>query len=354
MGIRAFALAAACLGAMPSCLDPTEISITIESDSCASLSDVEVFVGDTTSPSAVAPTSACKGTRVGTIVLVPSGKGGSISLRVRAAEKMGGSCTDVPTHGCVEVQRNLQFLPHARLPITIKLDSACIDADCGGQTCVGGMCVECPDCVHDAGADVSIARDAGTDGGVVLTCKPPWFNMPVTATVWHFQEPAGPNMMISDEAKTCFGTAQLAVTSSGCGNTAVLGSGGTLGCDANAIASSIDFHVAFRVASLTSTTSGTLVAKSAPGWKITIDHLQLGFQVTNGTTVSQATIGTPISVNAWHSVEVRVANGILDGAWIDGAMVKVSAPLTVFESVKPPITIGTTVNCKLDELYIFR
>jgi len=147
---------------------PTEIFLTIDTNACASLSRVDIYVGGTDGAApqvASAPGCTDVSGRVGTLALLPSGR---VDARVQIAVvgAGGGACTDPATTEaqCIVSRRVLSFVQHRRLDLPIFLDSACAGHVCPtGQTCevVQGA----PVCVGetcDADGGVACALDGGT------------------------------------------------------------------------------------------------------------------------------------------------------------------------------------------------
>jgi hypothetical protein len=185
------------------CLDATEITLDITTDSCSSLKTVEIYVGTDESgvasaPSAVANACSDPSTgEVGNIRLVPSS---GISDRVSVAivgTLFGGSCTPDSTSdpSCIIARRSIAFSPHRNETLDIRLSSACAGVFCEApatcevdpKTGIAGCQSSCQTgCASDAGppADVVITPDViVVDSGPPLQCVAP-MPLPTTTAYW--------------------------------------------------------------------------------------------------------------------------------------------------------------------------
>jgi hypothetical protein len=136
-----------------SCLDPTEVMLTITTDiPCAvdgsgTYAPTKTFVDladvdgqwDT-----VASRSVCA-SRVGSLALLPGGRDEvRFAVRGEVTDDLGG------THEVVATRR-VRFVSHQKLPISVRLSASCLDVTCpdpATQTCQDGVCVgniEAPD-----------------------------------------------------------------------------------------------------------------------------------------------------------------------------------------------------------------
>lgn len=170
------------VAAFASCLEPTEIRVEVRtdlpcSDPAPRVDWTRVAVGlpgavDGTSPQI--DTRSCrpdgKLSYIGTFVMVPSGRGERVELRVaqhaRTPQMSSSDCTgSMIASDCIVARRVVQYLHHSRLTLEINLAKACLGKNCpDGFTCEQGSCVP-SDCTinpalcaeHDAGTDM----DAG-------------------------------------------------------------------------------------------------------------------------------------------------------------------------------------------------
>ncbi len=164
------------------CQDPTEITLQITSDSCATLTETGIAVGSLTTfdtRTFSATQSGCaRPAYVGSIVLIPSGStDGTLGIKiVGAIGKDPATCTRADPK-CIVARRALGFLPHTSLTLPIALEASCAGIACDDPTttCVKGNCVSATvdphacasgDCLLDGGAP-----DATVNTGVpvVLT-----------------------------------------------------------------------------------------------------------------------------------------------------------------------------------------
>jgi alpha-tubulin suppressor-like RCC1 family protein len=117
-----------------------------------------------------AATSACKDGRIGDIVLVPSGQGPEIAVRVVADIDDPSPCTKADGYkGCIVARRIIKFVPHTPLTLPIALDASCVGVPCDeNTTCVNGACVNAEVmnpalCVGDGGC--ALSGEGGIDSG---------------------------------------------------------------------------------------------------------------------------------------------------------------------------------------------
>lgn len=198
---RAFAILATTIALcdlVSSCKEPTQITLEIRTDvrcggSNPRLEWTEISIGasngnvDGSSPVARVPSNdkpACIDGYVGKLVLVPSGRGERIQVRVAAHVKLDVSPPDATpkcvgsTIGgdCLVARRVASFVRQSSLTLPIFLSSACLGKTCpADETCVQGACRPadcetnpslCMSSMMDAGSgDATIPVDAGTDGG---------------------------------------------------------------------------------------------------------------------------------------------------------------------------------------------
>jgi len=171
--------ALACLALFGACLDPTEITIVLQTNfACSDFGGARIRVG-----SQFTDTTACKpGSNgiadVGTLVVVPSGSlDRAIDIAVYGAVVDGQPAPSLDTcaaqatndNGCVTTTRALHFILHQPLTLPILIDSRCAHVNCPtNTTCVAGACVsiqcEASSCNPDAGVDSGLV-DSGTDAG---------------------------------------------------------------------------------------------------------------------------------------------------------------------------------------------
>ena len=158
-----------------SCLDATEVNVTVQTDlQCPNdlrpgpqLDRTEIMVLVDGEYRVVGSKDGCTNGRVGNIVFVP-GKHNEVRLRVR------GTIHNRPR--VLDADRILRFLPHQSLKLTVDLSTACLDIDCPmGQTCVAvgtrGICREPPDNLPPDGGsdDGGVPEDADTLDAIPIT-----------------------------------------------------------------------------------------------------------------------------------------------------------------------------------------
>lgn len=169
--------------ASATCLDPTEVRLTIQTNIC-DLREVAVFLEGTSAPSATTTLTqdpSCdpsKMRKAGTVVFIPSTGGGS---KARFGFKVegtltGGSCDGAMKSKCVvATRRSAGYIDHTRLDLPVDLTRDCVDVTCAdNQTCVSGRCVSAD--VACGGKTCELA-DASVDAPVVdapVEAQPPW------------------------------------------------------------------------------------------------------------------------------------------------------------------------------------
>jgi hypothetical protein len=144
------------LASAASCLEPTEVRITIKTNICATL-DVSIAVNDQppSTKNKFPPKDCDKGTHaLGDIVFVPSGTGNRFTFKVT------GCSSDTQ---CATASRNIAYLPHTPLALDVELTADCVNVTCpDNATCVHGDCVsnvlDCKDKTCNDGGLVSDAQ----------------------------------------------------------------------------------------------------------------------------------------------------------------------------------------------------
>lgn len=180
-------IAGLALGAV-GCRTPTSIALTVTSDvNCADLKGVAIT---TTSPGAsesAAPTTTTTqctsqpgGSRIGTLVIVPSGgNDGEIAVRVVAGiDRPVEECSAASNYqGCIVARRIIRFQPHVELTLPVELHINCKSVACDAtSTCVNSGCRpakiddpgECLECGSDGGVD-SAKPDVSGDAPITET-----------------------------------------------------------------------------------------------------------------------------------------------------------------------------------------
>lgn len=147
LGALSFVL---CLLAV-SCLEPTQIEVTLRTDvAWAEGRTVAVSVGKTSAleqaePSTVAEQSWPQSGQIGTLVLLPSDdRDEPVSVRVvMGLGRDPSTCTLEDAKGCIIARRRLSFVPHSPLALPIALYAACEGIPCDANTtCTAlGTCV---------------------------------------------------------------------------------------------------------------------------------------------------------------------------------------------------------------------
>lgn len=163
---------------LATCLEPTEVRVTIYSNICETL-DVAISVNDN-APSARktfrAQACGAQSGRLGDIVFVPTAGQGRFTFHVNAAAPGGDCATNTR---CVSASRNVAYLSHTSIDLAVELTSDCIGVPCpDGQTCTHGVCVDnVVDCKNnkcdDAGPPDVVVEDVIALEGVVPVCMPP-------------------------------------------------------------------------------------------------------------------------------------------------------------------------------------
>jgi hypothetical protein len=154
------------------CRSPTEITLILSSDTCATIQGTSITAGDPSLIATEAPTtetSRCDidGGTIGTFVLAPSG---SKDARVAVTIVSGighpaDDCTPPAYENCIVARRELSFVPHTPLFLPILMSKACVNVPCSGSTtCVDHTCVsdEVPDparCTDPAMCAVTVPGD---------------------------------------------------------------------------------------------------------------------------------------------------------------------------------------------------
>lgn len=152
-----------------SCLEPTEVNVTIKTDLRCSVeemgkyqldrTDVQVVVdGQTRS---VGTKEGCSKGRVGNVVFVP-GNHPEVHLRVV------GAVQGEPDP--IVAERILRFLPHQSLALDVELSTACVGVKCDtGFTCKDGTCVPIPQNVPSPdGGDLVDGPNPTLDSGMLV------------------------------------------------------------------------------------------------------------------------------------------------------------------------------------------
>lgn len=167
-------------GALAGCRTPTSITLSITTDvRCADLKGISITAGNsgsfetaspvttTTNCTAISPTVS----RIGTLVVVPSGGNDELAIRVVAGiDRPVEECTAASEYkGCVVARRVIRFQAHVELTLPIELHLNCKSVACDAtSTCVAAGCksatVKDPGCVGD-GCFVPV-DDASTDTSI--------------------------------------------------------------------------------------------------------------------------------------------------------------------------------------------
>ena len=134
-----------------SCRDPTEMMVRITTNAPCDQLDVSIGVG--AAGEALSGEGATqKGCHdaaaapayVGSIVLVPSDRDVSLTVRVTAGGgRSAASCLEAFGKGCIVARRTLRYIAHATLNLPVLLDTQCDGQSCSDtSTCVLGKCVD--------------------------------------------------------------------------------------------------------------------------------------------------------------------------------------------------------------------
>jgi hypothetical protein len=338
------------------CLDPTEVTLELSSDACGQIGEVEIFVGDSTTP--VAVTSKCDPAngRIGSLVLVPSKSPNPIVVRART-HLANGTCDGKNPFLCIRAARSVRYVAHHPLELPIALDRACVDVSCAAnETCFSGTCV--PMDVDDHCMN-GVCTPSPSDAGL---CEPPYVNAPTGMPwVWHFDSPmvvdqygkcpAAPIDVGPGNPMTTCGTAAFEKAFDGSTSWAEM-----LGCPTNPSAGQ-SFHVAFwfRVPP----SGGIFLQKLEPvgagasGWSIemgTAATLVFASTLSTGASMS-VPIGGALMPGSWHAIEVW-ARSAMFSAWLD-KMPAVMVSMDIGASPNAGMFIGPLRGGAIDELYIY-
>ena len=217
--VVAGAFVGAAVVAAGACRSPTQVTFVIDTDlPCDRLQGVAIVVAsdarDAMTRADLAAyttkTIRCESTsRVGTLVVVPGGDTGAITVIAGLRQPVEGCKVSEGYKGCIAARRTFAFVEHVPLTIPIVLRESCVDVPCDVETtCARGQCVSsavscdedgtCSDPEtlsagpRDGGADATTAdappadapsdapADAPYDGGVAacvtscggVTCQP--------------------------------------------------------------------------------------------------------------------------------------------------------------------------------------
>jgi hypothetical protein len=309
------------------CVEPTEMHVTLYSDICEKL-DVTISTDDKP-PSAqkvFARPVPCTGRRrLGDIVFVPSNAGGRFTFRVRAAAEGGDCAANVR---CVSASRNVGYLDHTSLQLDIDLTSDCIGVQCAStQTCDHGKCVDAfVDCktktCEDAGArDVSVV-DVITpiESGA---CLPPPVVLNMGTAPSHYWSFSG--NLIKDHtsgAMSAFAngtTTTMAKSAFGCGDS--LATSGIQPLNVMQQTKGLGMSMYAYIPATGPSTNFLLTKLNGSGQaiKIFVDYKQeLWVQTCNGACADTIVPGFP--TDRWVAVEVKaVSTGSVTVA-VDGVM----------------------------------
>jgi hypothetical protein len=165
-----------------SCLGPTEIVLTVDTDVACSVvaqQGVEIDVGvpgDEDAGLAGRSITCSSDGSVGSLVFLPSGDiGDAVGIRVMLGiDASTASCGRPSYDGCIVARRSLRFDPHTPLHLPVSLDENCIGQPCTpDSTCANGLCV-----------DASVSCTSGNcnvgDGGGGPPPPPPDASLPCT------------------------------------------------------------------------------------------------------------------------------------------------------------------------------
>lgn len=198
MLVLALAVAPVVALVVAACREPTEITIELTSNACASLTETGIAVGvpgtlSGASFSATQPGCQSAGV-IGSIALTPSGaRDDIVAIEVTAGlGKSPAACVHADPK-CIVARRVVRYIEHRPLTLPIALDSSCAGVACDdpSTTCLSGACVpakvDCPtttcglggivpdaavDAPLDTGADAiadAVTFDAPGDAGRTMT-----------------------------------------------------------------------------------------------------------------------------------------------------------------------------------------
>lgn len=175
VGLKARVLVCVAFGTFSSCLQPTEIIIELSTDvACSDVAQngVAVAVGEPGNDSndVAASTMNCVDGGIGLLVVVPSGAGPAVGIRVTlGVDASVEDCNEGNGFaGCIVARRALLYVPHHPLTLPIELQAACLGKVCDpSSTCFNGTCVD---------AGVTCANDTCTlpdAGAPPFSCTTP-------------------------------------------------------------------------------------------------------------------------------------------------------------------------------------
>lgn len=137
--------------AMPACLEPTQIELSLRSDVPYTAGrSVAISVGAPGATESAEPTTIADGAwgedgQIGTLVVLPADERDE-PVAVRAVMGLGrdpSTCSIADAKGCIFARRRLSFVPHEPLQLPIALYAACEGVPCDeSSTCTAlGTCV---------------------------------------------------------------------------------------------------------------------------------------------------------------------------------------------------------------------
>ena len=130
------------------CIDPTQVTLEISSDLCASITDTSVTVGEVgqiemADPAAIQ--TGCEVATIGTLAVVPSGEDQNAAFGLKVVSSVGQliETCQPPEYGpqCIIARRSLQFVDELHQRVPVRMREACLGVLCPeSQTCIDGVC----------------------------------------------------------------------------------------------------------------------------------------------------------------------------------------------------------------------
>ncbi len=150
-----------------SCLDPTEVTVTVTSDMpCTQVAGTNIRIGSGDVSASVPATEHCThGDTIGSVVVLPNASLSAAQIKVvtGTGTTTADQCdADPKTKGCIVARRTLSFVTHTKLSLPILMQQSCVDQPCDEKTtCVNGACQPIDQVDFDASApDASPVVDA--------------------------------------------------------------------------------------------------------------------------------------------------------------------------------------------------
>ena len=168
---------------LPSCLEPTQVTVELTTDvACQDLDETQIVLGSLNALNSSAPhatTTACNAGRIGDIVIVPyksADETFGFQVVVGVGKDTDACVASGFMGGCIVARRALSFQQRTPLQLTVQLEVDCIDVPCGAtKTCRKGTCVPALlqnpiECSDPAGCLDSGSGGSGSGGSPPASC----------------------------------------------------------------------------------------------------------------------------------------------------------------------------------------